>query len=168
MVLSIDCIINNINLQNRYLNEIINEGLMLNIHTTITNIPQAQRIIYFNKLLSNLKHNLVKCKRNIYITLTPKELDEIYIKQFGKCAISKKELTFIYNKPPKFIKKKINSIKTINDFNISINRINNNLSFNKSNIQLIACRINLMKNNLNNNQFVELCSKVVKNNNLIL
>lgn len=167
MVLSIDCIINNINLQNRYLNEVIKDGLMLNIHTNITNIPQTQRIIYFNKLLSNLKHNLIKCKRDINITLTPKDLDEIYIKQFGKCAISKKELTFIYNKPAKFINK-INSIKIINDFNVSINRINNNLSFTKSNIQLIACRINLMKNNLNNDQFVELCSKVVKNNNNLI
>ena len=81
MVLSIDCIINNINLQNRYLNDVINDGLMLNIQTTITNIPQTQRIIYFNKLLSNLKHNLIKCKRDINITLSPKDLDEIYIKQ---------------------------------------------------------------------------------------
>lgn len=167
MVLSIDCIINNINLQNRYLNDVINDGLMLNIQTTITNISQTQRIIYFNKLLSNLKHNLIKCKRDINITLSPKDLDEIYIKQFGKCAITKKELTFIYYKPNKF-KKKINTIKTINDFNVSISRINNNLSFTKSNIQLIACRINLMKNNLNNNQFIELCSKVVKNNNNLI
>lgn len=167
MIFSIDCTINNINLQNTHLKNIITTGLLSNIQINYNTIPQTQRIIYFNKLISNLKHNLIKCKRNTNISITPKELDEIYIKQFGRCAISKKDLTFYYNKPNKRINS-IKNIRKINDFNVSISKIDNNRAYTKENIQLIACRINLMKNTMSINQFIELCSKVVKNNNNII
>lgn len=167
MNFSIDCTINNINLQNAYLKNIINTGLISNIQIKYNNKTQAQRIIHFNKIISNLKHNLIKCKRNTNISITPKELDEIYIKQFGRCAISKKDLTFYYNKPIKYINS-IKNIRKINDFNVSIARIDNNRAYTRENIQLIACRINLMKNTMSNNQFIELCSKVVKNNNNLI
>ena len=145
---------------------IIIKSLITLINTKIDAIPQTQRIIYFNKLIANLKNNLIKCKRNTLVSITPKDLDDIYIKQNGKCAISKKNLTFNYNKG--IIRKDFNrNIKKINDFNLSISRINNDGIFNKDNIQLIACRFNLMKNTLSNDKFIDLCKKVVKNCNYI-
>ena len=50
-------------------------------------------------------------------------------------------------------------------FEHSLDRINNDGNYNKDNIQLIACRFNLMKNTLSNDKFIDLCKKVVKNCN---
>ena len=130
-----------------------------NTQKDLVYIPEIQRVIYFNKIISNLKHNLIKCKKNTIVNLTAKDLNEIYIKQKGKCVFSKKDLTFNYNKG-------LGKVKIINDFNISISRINTNEPYNRDNVQLVACRINLMKNTLSNSKFVELCNKVVKNCNL--
>jgi hypothetical protein len=160
----IDREINNINLQNIHLKNIVNNNLITQINTKIDAIPQTKRIIYFNKLIANLKNNLIKCKRNTLVFITPKDLDDIYIKQNGKCALSKKNLTFNYNNG--IVRKDFNrNIKKINDFNVSISRIDNNSVYNKDNIQLIACRFNLMKNTLSNGRFIDLCKKVVKNYN---
>lgn len=163
MDFSIDCIINNITLQNEKLKNIMNNGLIPIPKTISLETPEIQRLRHFNKLILNLKNNMIKCKKNININVTSEELNEIYIKQNGRCALSKQNLTFIYEK---YTKNKSRVIKQINDFNISISRINNAIPYDKTNIQLIACRINLMKNTLSNSKFLELCEKVVKNQNI--
>ena len=166
----IDYIIEDITLQNNYLTNIINNGLIyLPQNSIINTIPETQRLIYFRQLISNLINNSIKCNRNIIINITPTGLNNIYIRQKGKCALSKKDLTFNYkNKLKKYNNSlnKVKKIKEINDFNISISRIDNNKGYINNNIQLIACRINLMKNILTNNNFIELCSFIVKNCNI--
>ena len=95
-------------------------------------------------------------------------MNDIYLKQNGKCAFTKKDLTFNYTNKAKKYNGSINTIKNtkdINDYNISINRINNDKSYDYNNVELIACRINLMKNNLSNNNFIKLCDYVIKNSN---
>jgi hypothetical protein len=166
----IDYAIEDITLQNNCLANIINNGLLYTVRNPITNtIPEIQRLIYFKRLISNLINNSIKCNRNIIINITAVELNDIYITQKGKCALSKKDLTFNYkNKSKKYnnLLNKVKKIKEINDFNISISRIDNNKGYINDNIQLIACRINLMKNILSNNKFIELCSYIVKSRNI--
>jgi hypothetical protein len=162
----IDYIIENITLQNNYLTNIINNGLLYRPCNSIINtVPETQRLMYFKRLISNLINNSIKCNRNITINITPVELNEVYIKQKGKCALSKKDLTFNYKNKSKKYNNSFNNvkkIKEINDFNISISRIDNNKGYTNDNIQLIACRINLMKNTLSNNEFIKLCGNIVK------
>lgn len=182
-IFHIDYAIEDIRLQNRYLSNAINNGLLdinqNNIIDTmykrtnainITNtIPETQRLVYFKRLISNLINNSIKCNRNITINITSSELNDIYIKQKGKCAFSKRDLTFNYANKAKMNNNSLNKVKIIreiNDFNISISRIDNNKGYTVDNIQLIACRINLMKNNLSYNKFIELCGYVVKNCNI--
>jgi hypothetical protein len=163
----IDSVIQDIDLQNEHLNNIVNNGLIQNPNPIV--IPNPQRLAYFRRLISNLINNSIKCNRTISVNITPEQLDDIYIKQKGKCALSKRDLTFNYtNRVKKYnnSSNRIKTIKEINDFNISISRIDNNKGYTIDNIQLIACRINLMKNNLSNSKFIELCGCVVKNCNI--
>ncbi len=169
----IDNLIENISLQNSNLLNIMNYGLFatynFNLNNKLNIIPETQRLMYFNRLLLNLKNNLIKCNRNTIINIIAIDLEKIYIKQKGKCALSKKELTFNYSSKKKKYNNsfnKIKIIKEINDFNISISRLDNNKGYTNDNVQLIACRINLMKNNLSNKKFIELCENVVKNFNI--
>ena len=167
---NIDDAIQNIYLQNEYLSIIINNGILAPPNTkSISNIvPENQRLIYFKRLIYNLKNNAKKCNRILHINITEKELNDIYLKQNGKCAFTKKDLTFNYTNKAKKYNGSINTIKNtkdINDYNISINRINNDKSYDYNNVELIACRINLMKNNLSNNNFIKLCDYVIKNSN---
>lgn len=179
----IDYAIEDITLQNGYLSNVINNGLLdinqnqnhiintiYNTGSNITNtIPEIQRLMYFKRLISNLINNSIKCNRNITINITSSELNDIYMKQKGKCALSKKDLTFNYATKAKQYNNSLNKVKLvreINDFNISISRIDNNKGYTIDNVQLIACRINLMKNTLSNNQFIELCGYIVKNCNI--
>jgi hypothetical protein len=167
----IDEAIQNIYLQNEYLSIIINNGLILPPDTTTkSNITtESQRLMCFKRAISNLKNNAKKCNRDIHITITAKELNDLYLKQKGKCVFTKKDLTFVYENETKKYNSSLNvvkKIKHINDFNICINRIDNNKPYNYENVQLIACRINLMKNNLSNDNFFKLLNCVVKNCNI--
>lgn len=145
---------------------IINNGLMYKIN--ISNIMiQDSKLPYFEGLIRNLKNNIKKSNKKILISITANELNDIYIKQKGKCAITKMDLTFKRtNKRNKYDKTLVKTAKNMNDFNISISRIDNNEPYIYENIQLIGCRINLMKNKLSNEDFRQLCKCVVKNNNL--
>ena len=168
---NIDDAIDNINLQNENLLKIINNGIILtpNINYLLNIVPESQRLICFKRLISNLKNNTKKCNRCVDINITEKELNDIYLKQNGKCVFTKKDLTFTHIKKVQVKKYKtsLNTIKNrkeVNDFNISISRIDNDKPYNYDNVQLIACRVNLMKNNLSNNNFKKLCSYVIKKN----
>jgi len=163
----IDNAIVNIYLQNEHLSTIIKNGLILppNMSSISNIVPESQRLMYFKRLISNLKNNAKKSNREICVNITEKDLNDIYLRQNGKCALTKKDLTFNYtNKVSKYkgVLNKVSS-KEINDFNISISRIDNNKPYEYKNTQLIACRISLMKNKLSNNNFIKLCNYVVTN-----
>ena len=168
---NIDDAIDNINLQNENLLKIINNGIILtpNIEYLSNIVPETQRLICFKRLISNLKNNAKKCNRSVDINITEKELNDIYLKQNGKCIFTKRDLTFNYIDKTQVKKYKsslntIKKIKEVNDFNVSINRIDNDEPYNYGNVQLIACRVNLMKNSLSNNNFIKLCGYVIKKN----
>jgi hypothetical protein len=91
--------------------------------------------------------------RNIVFDITITDLEELYIKQNKKCALSGIDLIF--------------SNVTKNKFgigNASLDRIDSSIGYIKNNIQWVDKKINIMKNKLNQSEFVDLCSKIYKYN----
>lgn len=54
---------------------------------------------------------------------------------------------------------------TMQQQNLSIDRINSNIGYEEGNIQWVDKRINMMKGSLSNEEFIELCIKVAEYNN---
>ncbi len=46
---------------------------------------------------------------------------------------------------------------------VSIDRINNELGYIEGNIQLVRCKVNIIKSNLSNDEFIDLCYRVTRN-----
>ena len=76
-------------------------------------------------------------------------LIELFYKQQGLCAISNLPMTFIVNKG------KTNT-------NVSVDRIDSFKGYTKDNIQLVQAIVNVMKTNLDQNEFIKLCKIIVK------
>ena len=99
-------------------------------------------------------------KRNIEFNITKDEIAELYKKQNGRCAISNNELTHIaYSTEGK----KYHGV--INKWNISIDRIDSNKNYTIDNIQLVGAIVNIMKNDIDNNEFILLCNLIFENKN---
>lgn len=90
-------------------------------------------------------------KRNIEITLTIEQAWKLFIKQNGKCAISGLEL-----------KLKINSSKGLST--ASLDRIDSTKGYTLENSQWVHKNINIMKNTLDQKQFVSYCYIITNNN----
>lgn len=93
-----------------------------------------------------LSHLLSYKKRRLTISLN--DLVNLWDKQEGRCALSGIELTHTQN-----------SGKSIT--NASIDRIDSTKGYELDNIQLVCAIVNVMKNNFNQNEFLNFCRKVV-------
>lgn len=80
-------------------------------------------------------------------------LYELYKKQNGLCALSGIKLTILSNRT-----------KRINNFNISIDRIDSSKGYTKDNIHLVCASINVMKLDHSTKEFVDLCKAVANYN----
>ena len=87
------------------------------------------------------------------LNITPEYLHELY-NQNKKCALSGIDISIDINKP---------AIKQ----NISIDRIDSNKGYIIGNIQLVDKRINLIKQELSQEEFIELFCKVAEQNGYI-
>lgn len=85
-------------------------------------------------------------------TVTLEDIKELYYTN-PKCALSGIDLTW-------------DVTKTINEQNLSIDRIDSDKGYTKDNIQLVDKRINMMKGVLSDKEFIELCTKVAEYNKL--
>jgi len=113
----------------------------------------------FIKLLYyDLKHNA--SNRNIKVEITIEDIKEQYINQVGLCAMTKFVMT--YNKQPTDSSTHIN-----NKFNISVDRIDSNKNYTRDNIQLVCAIVNIIKYDLSSDEFIKICKKISKHNNLI-
>lgn len=104
----------------------------------------------YNRIINSLK--IRKKLKNMKFNITPKYLEELYFKQNKKCKLSGIDLT-----PKKGVRWK--------NQNLSVDRIDSEKGYEIGNIQLVDKRINLMKGKLDNNEFIELCKLIAKNNN---
>lgn len=117
------------------------------IKNKIHSIDRINSINLNNKIKS--KHiNKIKYdskKRNIYFNLNKKYLWDLFINQDKKCALSGLDIIF-----------DTNLISTT----ASLDRIDSNKGYIKDNVQWVYKDINLMKNNIKNERFIELCKFV--------
>lgn len=111
---------------------------------------------YIKKLYLNIKHNLKKRAKNLSFKITEDDIKDLYIKQEGQCSISGIKMTYIGYQGADHTK--------INNWNISVDRINSSKGYTKDNIQLICVIINRMKTDLTSSELLLLCDNVNKIN----
>jgi hypothetical protein len=78
---------------------------------------------------------------------------DLFLKQDRKCALSGVDLSF----------PKTNSKQDIKESTASLDRIDSSLGYVKGNVQWVHKKINIMKNTMTDEYFIEMCSLVHKN-----
>lgn len=111
---------------------------------------------HLKKLLTGCKQRVKPEKktgstRGKECSITYEDLFSLWKKQQGLCAISGLQMTTIVGRG-KYI------------YNISIDRIDSNISYIPSNIQLVCSIVNLMKNTLSLEELIFFCNAIIKNN----
>jgi|8_EtaG_2_1085327.scaffolds.fasta_scaffold00080_23 hypothetical protein len=85
------------------------------------------------------------------------EVTALYHKQSGKCALSGVRMTW------RASEKRDDKSFLTNQYNISIDRIDNEKGYEIKNIQLVCKHVNLMKHVVDNDIFVEWCQRITNN-----
>lgn len=94
--------------------------------------------------------------RNLEFTITKEFLWNLYLKQNEKCALS--------SIPIKLIKKNNNRSPNWKIITASLDRIDPTKGYIENNVQWVHKVVNIMKNTLNNNDFIYICKKINDNN----
>lgn len=87
-------------------------------------------------------------RRQLIFDIDIKYIWNLYIKQNKLCALSGLPIEFNLN----------NKLTTA-----SIDRIDNNKGYTKNNVQLLHKKVNIMKNNLVQKNFIDICKAIAKN-----
>lgn len=128
--------------------------------------PSHQGIGDLSKMLFNHYKYSAK-RRNIVFDISLDYAWNIFNKQNNKCALSGKKI--ILRPEDKTIP--ITNIKNgnrninYNIFNASLDRIDSSKGYIEGNIQWLDKKVNIMKNILNNKEFIQFCNNVVKHVN---
>ncbi len=143
-------------------------------HTTLTRKCKGEGLSYCNNCFNT---NLKKPKRNTMLTnnlsltyfkviernaklrgfefdLTPEYLEELWNNQNGKCAYTQREL---------LMNTKFNNKEDRVKHTCSLDRINSDKGYVKDNVQWVTKRVNTMKNNMTNSDFLQLCREIANN-----
>jgi len=103
---------------------------------------------YFNGLMIHIWICGAK-ERSIEWSIKNEDLDLLWEKQSGKCALTNQCMSTDYY---------------ANKFEgVSLDRIDSDIGYTKDNIQFVIGMVNICKNILNNRDFIEMCNKVVTN-----
>ncbi len=103
--------------------------------------------IYWNRIIVSAK------KRNLAFDINIKEMWNLFLKQERKCSISGVEIGFA--------KTWATQIETT----ASIDRINSQIGYINTNVQWVHKRVNMMKQNMNEKEFIDWCNKILINQN---
>jgi hypothetical protein len=99
-----------------------------------------------------IKANAIKRKKGFFIT--KEYIQELFLKQNKKCALSGIDIYFAKNNQDY-----VNRNQTA-----SLDRIDNSKDYIEGNVQWIHKRINIMKNNLTDLEFINYCKIIVNHN----
>ena len=102
---------------------------------------------YINYILRVAKRRAKK--KNLDFDLLVSDMQYLYEKQKGLCALTKMKMGYT----PGLERNNIN-------YNISIDRIDSSKGYTKDNIQLVCASLNNMKMDLKNKHFIQLCKLV--------
>lgn len=106
------------------------------------------------KLISLITQSKYRSKKSgIEHSINTDFLKRLYIKQGGKCALS--GITMLIQAPRDSV-----------DFwySMSIDRVDSNLGYTEDNVQLVCNSLNLMKKDMPNRLFIDMCREVVNHN----
>jgi hypothetical protein len=109
-----------------------------------------ESVLYFIKRLISGKKSATKEKRCFDKDFDADFLYNLYLKQNGLCAITKEKMTNIAGK---------GKVAT----NISIDRIDNSISYTRNNVQLVCYIVNIMKNSFTIDELKDWSYKIYKN-----
>ena len=105
---------------------------------------------YIRRAFSQLRYSRAKISPNMEWNITCEDIIEIYYKQNGQCALSGVQMEY----------KRKGDRRKRNPFNISIDRIDNDVGYIPSNIQLVAGIVNMMKGGWNQRDFLYMCDRI--------
>ena len=92
--------------------------------------------------------NLKRRSRTIEFNLSYEYLDRLWIRQQGKCVYTGEDLSF-------------GKSKIVG--NASLDRIDSSLGYIEGNVQFVHKDVNIMKWDLSNDRFLDICEKIIKN-----
>ena len=114
---------------------------------------QNSRPVYMHTLLSRTK---ARAKASgIPFSLKYEDLEQLFDKQEGRCALSGRPMTHLYRTCP-------DQPKTLlrNPTNASVDRIDSDGDYSVTNIQLTQCICNMSKQDQGNAAFIEMCHAI--------
>jgi hypothetical protein len=103
-------------------------------------------------LFANIKR--AADSRQLIFEIDMEFLDNLFKKQNGKCALSGIEITL----------PRSDEHRTTGECTASLDRIDSNIGYTKENVQWVHKRINIMKQNLQEDEFLYLCKLITENN----
>jgi hypothetical protein len=125
-----------------------------------TNVTYSKFDSFILKILNDCKSRVKKKAakgRILEMDIDKDFIIDMYNKKKGKCKITGNEMTFnAINE-----KDDDDSCHIINRNNISIDRIDSSKGYTKDNVRLICAIINSIRFNLGDDEFYEICNKVV-------
>jgi len=101
---------------------------------------------FIKKIFLSCRSNCIRRNKVLEFNITEQNIVDLYNKQDGRCAFTNEKLTTIsYTK--------VAGDKELNDYNISIDRIDSSKGYTVNNIQLVGATINIMKNDVSDTEF---------------
>jgi hypothetical protein len=108
--------------------------------------------------IQRYKHKAIKSnKEKLHWDITIKDIDNLYLKQGKKCALTGVPISF---------DNEVIGARNYRGYSCtaSLDRIDSSKGYTKDNIQLVHKDVNIMKNHFDQDYFIEMCKLVVSNN----
>jgi len=112
---------------------------------------------FINRLYLSLKHNAATRSKDLSIEITEDDIKDLYKKQDGLCVLTGIKMTHLAYQT------NVNNRK-INNYNISIDRINSSKGYTKDNVQLVCAAVNIMKSDLTEDELLLLAHSICAKN----
>ena len=96
-------------------------------------------------------------KKKVENNLTHEFIRELYKQQNGLCVLSKIKMEYESG----------HEKYHMNPYRISIDRIDSTQGYTQDNVQLVCAKVNTMKNEMEQNEFIELCGQIYKGSNSV-
>jgi len=108
-------------------------------------------------IFSAIKAGATRRSRQLQFDVTPEYLWELFQKQEGKCALSGLELDLAEGRRHRHVNGRV--------LTASLDRIDSAKGYLEGNVQWVHKDINIMKFEMSNEDFIELCQKITSNKN---
>lgn len=134
----------------------MDQVLTRSVDHSLNSVNDVSVPYFLGQVYDNCFNQCQKMKNPPVFSITVQDLIDLYHQQDGQCAMTGTHLTMNGSQ---------NSDHTnLNDWDISLDRIDSSQGYTKDNIQLVGMRISRMKSGISNTEFMEWCTAVVEAN----